>query len=236
MAAFFEPSIEIGGGDWIGPGEECARGIEELDWVLLIDDALGEAAHGDGQRRGKRVALVLHDDRSALLNEMLETGFGGGERGTRGVSANADDQHVPLREVGGGELVVGEEMRHDAERFDGLGDMIAGSHHVAHAEARLNLHVDFARAELRGLVLVVGKQTGIADTLPTNRVTLIADMRDGLDGVGARATSPAGVTENTSGSVSPAAFRWNSRCAGSASSLRAIGDRRSRRRHARRER
>ena len=144
-------------------------------------------------------------------NEFLEARFGSGKSGTNGVGANADDQHVPLRQVGGGEFVVGEEMRRDAQRLDGFWNVIARSHYVAHAQPRLHLHVDFARAELRGLVLVVWKQAGIADALPANRIALIANVRDGLDGIGASGDITAGVTENTSGSVSPAAFKWNSR-------------------------
>ena len=43
VAAFFEPTGEIGCGDSIGHGEKRVGGIEQLDGGLLIDYALADA-------------------------------------------------------------------------------------------------------------------------------------------------------------------------------------------------
>ena len=83
-------------------------------------------------------------------------------------------------------FAAGEEMRGDAQRLDGFRDRVAGAHHVADAQAGRELHIDFARAQLGRLVLVVGPQAGVADALPADGVVFAIHVRDGLDGVGAR--------------------------------------------------
>jgi len=47
VAAFFDPTVEVGCGDLVGGGEEGIGGGEELDGVGLIDDLFG-AAEGEG--------------------------------------------------------------------------------------------------------------------------------------------------------------------------------------------
>ena len=80
--------------------------------------------------------MILDHDSSAAFNELLDARFRSGERRTHRVGANADYQHVPLRQVSGGKLVVSEEMRRNAQRLNGLGNMIACPHYVADAEVR----------------------------------------------------------------------------------------------------
>ena len=69
---------------------------------MLVDDAFGEtAAHGERQRGGKVVALILDDECSTIADEVFEPGLDLGKFGAYGVGANADDDDVVRAEIPG---------------------------------------------------------------------------------------------------------------------------------------
>ena len=92
MAALLEPAVEeVSRGDVVGRDEKRIRGIEQLyRCTVLVDNTLRRAtAYGERIGSGEAVALVLHDKRAAMFDEVFEAGLFGGQFGTDGVGADA---------------------------------------------------------------------------------------------------------------------------------------------------
>ncbi len=135
VAALFDPVVEVGGGDLVGGGEERRVGVENLDGGGFVDDALvvvGEGVGGVGG--GELGGLVLDDDVAAVAGE-VEQGLGGRavEVGVGVVGADAEDDGVELREVGGGEVGDLEDGGREADGGEGGGDVVAGAGEVGDA-------------------------------------------------------------------------------------------------------
>jgi len=185
VAPLLDPAVEVGGGDGVGPVEQGVGGRKDLDGGLLVDDALGHAAHGERQGGGEVAALVLDDERAAGADKAVEAFLVGGELRASGVCADADDDDVPGGEIGLGQLGGGEQVGCEAEAFKGIGDEVAGAHDVGDAEAGGELEVYFTGVEAGGADLVIGQQAGVADALPAGCVFVTGGVGDGLDWIGA---------------------------------------------------
>ena len=86
-------------------------------------------------------------------------------------------------EVAVKDFVVGEQVRVNADLFEGLRHFVAGAHDVADLEVRRNFYIDSARAIRRGMVVVIWPHAGIADLLHTFTEFEVAAAGYGLDRV-----------------------------------------------------
>ena len=167
VAAFFDPAVEVGGGDLVGPVEDGGFGGEEEDGVGFDDDVVGGVAgEGVGVGGGGGIeagGVVLGDDDAAGLGE-VEEGLGAGtlEAGEGGVGADAEQEDVEGGELGGGEVGRSEDGGSDAEVGEKGGDFVAGAGKVGYAEAGGCGEVNGDGAEIGGGVELGGGEAGIA--------------------------------------------------------------------------
>ena len=122
VAALFDPVVEVGCGDLVGPAEEWVVGVEDFGFAVLFDDTFCSC---ERQGVGAVVvivlgALVLDDDGATVADVLEETVVGGLELGACGVGADAEDDGVEAGEVAGGDVLRGEEGDVDAEVLEGL--------------------------------------------------------------------------------------------------------------------
>ena len=68
VAALFDPVVEVGGGDLVGPGEERVVGREDADGGVLFDDlfAAAEVERIRAGAFGQTAGVVLGDDDAAV--------------------------------------------------------------------------------------------------------------------------------------------------------------------------
>ena len=73
-------------------------------------------------------------------------------------------------------------MGGDAESLDRVGNLVAGAHDVADAQAGGQFNIDLAGEQLCRTVEVVGTQAGVTHGLPAGLEGLSGRVGDGLDG------------------------------------------------------
>jgi len=141
VAALFDPALEVGRGNAVGPLEERAAGKDDRSG--LVDHSFG-SAEGVGIRpvSTEAVALVLHDQIAPTLHIIKQAAAVRGQIGPVGVSADADEDSVVAAQVGGSNLGRAEKVWVDAQLLEGPRHVVARSHHVADAEASWDFHVD----------------------------------------------------------------------------------------------
>src|ERR1017187_10296134 len=95
VAALFDPVVEVGGGDLVGPGEERVVGRDDLDGGVLFNDlfAAAEIEWVGAGAFGQAAGVVLGDDDAAGCGVGVEGWVGGGEFGML-VGADAEDDGV----------------------------------------------------------------------------------------------------------------------------------------------
>ena len=99
VTALFDPVVEVGRGDLVGPGEERVVGREDFDGGVLFDDlfAAAEIERIGAGAFGQAAGVVLGDDDAAGCGVGVEGGVSGGQIGVL-VGADAEDDGVVVLE------------------------------------------------------------------------------------------------------------------------------------------
>src|SRR6185312_9681503 len=135
VAAFLNPALEVGGGDLVGPAQHRVVGGQQLHRRLVVHHLLRTSAQAVGVRPEVVVVfagLVLNDEGAAVFYIIEQAPVVGGQLGARGVGADAQHDRVIVRQIGGGEILGGEEVDVDAQILQRLRDIVAGAGDVTH--------------------------------------------------------------------------------------------------------
>src|SRR6185503_16317702 len=93
VAALFYPAVKVSGGDFVRPTQKRVCGVEQFDGCLFVDHV--GAIDSERKRSREGFGLILDDQRSAAMNEIIKMRLRSCNNRAGGVGANAHDNHVP---------------------------------------------------------------------------------------------------------------------------------------------
>ena len=162
-AALLVPAFEIGERDFVGRVEQRIIGREEVHGGIRVGDARGLAGHRCSVRhRGNplRIALILDDERAALLDVVEQTTIRAHQIGTQVVSADADDDCVVAAEIFEGERNFVEQIDLNADLAERVGNRIVARGDVADAQVRGHDEIQHVDGDVGGLAPIARGQRG----------------------------------------------------------------------------